>query len=312
MKIRTLVTGIGGDIGQSIGKIILSEQKRFALPVGTDLNNHHSGIFYFKNHHSISPVNSSEYMHEINSIVDKYKIDVIVPTSEAEIREFHKRPLPFKVPILMANSLALSVGLDKMNTIEFFKSNQLPYPETKILRDIKRFENPLIIKSRTSSGSKEIHRILNQKDLDYFGEKFPDFIAQELLESKDEYTCGVFRDGKSEAQCIIYKRKLLGGFSWSGELVRNEEIDHLCKLIAEKLNLEGSINIQLKLKDGVPMVFEINPRFSSTVLFRHLMGFKDFIWSIHHLFKIKDSFEYTPLNNAHFYRGTTEYILKKN
>ena len=51
--------------------------------------------------------------------------------------------------------------------------------------------------------------------------------------------------------------------------------------IAESLDLFGSINIQLRLveKEG-PMVFEINPRFSSTVGMRHMIGFSDLIWSI--------------------------------
>ena len=31
---------------------------------------------------------------------------------------------------------------------------------------------------------------------------------------------------------------------------------------------------------GLPIIFEINPRFSSTVAFRHRLGFRDFVWSV--------------------------------
>jgi carbamoyl-phosphate synthase large subunit len=38
--------------------------------------------------------------------------------------------------------------------------------------------------------------------------------------------------------------------------------------------------VQLRLTDKGPRVFEINPRFSSTVLMRHRMGFSDVLWAI--------------------------------
>ena len=56
------------------------------------------------------------------------------------------------------------------------------------------------------------------------------------------------------------------------------------------------------------MVFEINPRFSSTVLFRHLLGFKDVIWAIEA--QMNNSIEsYSPPSvNTKFYKGFSEYI----
>jgi carbamoyl-phosphate synthase large subunit len=40
------------------------------------------------------------------------------------------------------------------------------------------------------------------------------------------------------------------------------------------------MNIQMRLTDKGPRVFEINPRFSSTVLMRHRLGFSDVLWAI--------------------------------
>jgi carbamoyl-phosphate synthase large subunit len=54
----------------------------------------------------------------------------------------------------------------------------------------------------------------------------------------------------------------------------------MCARIAEGLDLRGSMNVQLRLTDEGPRVFEINPRFSSTVLMRHRMGFSDVLWAI--------------------------------
>lgn len=83
----------------------------------------------------------------------------------------------------------------------------------------------------------------------------------------------------------------------------------LLKQIAEKIDLVGSINVQLKLSSKGPCVFEINPRFSGTVKFRHMMGYQDLIWSIEDSLDLPIS-KYTAVEaGKKFYRGYEEYIL---
>ena len=75
------------------------------------------------------------------------------------------------------------------------------------------------------------------------------------------------------------------------------------------LNLEGCINIQLKIHKEMPIVFEINPRFSSTILFGHLLGFKDLEWSLQE-FLGEEISDYTqPQVGKCFYKGYNEYIF---
>ena len=63
----------------------------------------------------------------------------------------------------------------------------------------------------------------------------------------------------------------------------NEAINSMCKTIAEGLDLHGSMNIQLRITVNGPRVFEINPRFSSTTLMRHIVGFTDVLWVLDEL-----------------------------
>ena len=77
------------------------------------------------------------------------------------------------------------------------------------------------------------------------------------------------------------RRRLSSSVTSFAQVVNNPLIEALCVNIADSLDLFGSINVQLRLVgDNVPMVFEINPRFSSTVGMRHSIGFCDVIWSI--------------------------------
>ena len=80
-------------------------------------------------------------------------------------------------------------------------------------------------------------------------------------------------------------------------------------MIAVSLNLQGRINVQLRYTACGPVTFEINPRFSSTVVFRHLLGFQDLLWSLYELKNIPLK-PYTQVKeNTRIYRAAREYII---
>ena len=134
---------------------------------------------------------------------------------------------------------------------------------------------------------------------------------QEYLEG-DEYTCGIFRKKNGEVKTIAFRRQLSsnnGGYTLYGEVVQNSVIDRLLLNISEKINLNGSINVQLRLSNSnIPYVFEFNPRFSSTVLFRHLIGYEDLIWAIKEYFNIETNIDIKIKFGVKFYKGYNEYI----
>ena len=70
------------------------------------------------------------------------------------------------------------------------------------------------------------------------------------------------------------------------------------------------MNIQLRLTDDGPIVFEINPRLSSTLVFRDMLGFKDLEWWIQSKTKQKISSYNKPKAGTLFYRGISEYIVQ--
>ena len=101
---------------------------------------------------------------------------------------------------------------------------------------------------------------------------------------------------------------MIGGFSSFGSREEHPAISKLLHQLAVLLDLRGSINVQLRLVNRTPMIFEINPRFSSTVLFRHMMGFEDVIWSIQD--KLEMSIDTYHINHSinKFYKGFSEYV----
>ena len=277
---KILVTGCGGDIGLAVGRILLDEKAADSV-IGCDIQEDHAGKVFFDRCFVIERATAPNYIDTLLRLVKEEGIDLVIPTSEPELRTlcandfFGRREL-----FLTANQKAMEIGFDKYRTAEFLQKNGLPHPWTQIATDGRPQEFPCILKSRTGCGSKDVcilteEQYHRQKD---YGE---DDIFQELIAEDDaEYTCGVFRSSSGEVRSIILRRKLRGGLTGSGIVEVNPEIEQLLNALAMYLDLQGGINVQLRMRAGVPYVFEINPRFSSTVRFRHKLGFSDVIWSM--------------------------------
>ena len=309
---RVLVTGCGGDIGQSVGKI-LNESKKIKKIYGCDISNKNAGIFIFKNFFISKPCNDKRYLTNLKSFINSNQINLVIPISEPELRFFSNNKILRigNAKLLMPSSIAMNIGFDKFLTYDFLKKIQAPFPKTKLFTDcsiVKKF--PVIIKSRFGSGSSSVEII---KNVEHFNFKKNDYnenyIIQEYIQGdNNEYTCGLFRSKSGEIRTIIIKRELLGGFTVYGEVVKNSQIDKLLIKIAKSIELIGSINVQLKLTPKGPIVFEINPRFSSTVRYRDLLGFKDVIWSIEDHFNKSLSVYKNSSFGKKIYKGFTEYI----
>ena len=310
-QINILLLGAGGDIGQSIFKI-LNEIDWIKTIVGTDININSASSLIFDQYYQVPKCIHEDYSSVISKIIIDEKITLILPVSEPEIRYFFQKGINFinDIPLVLVNPLTLSTALDKFKTVEFLKQYNLPYPKTQRQDDQLTLNYPIIAKSNTGSGSKSIVLVEDELDLNYVKRKFPNHILQQFLpEDEGEYTCGLFCSSNGEIRHIVFKRDLMSGFSVFGQIVENDSIDQLLVKIATKLNLRGSINVQLRIVNGSPYVFEINPRFSSTVRFRDLFGFKDVLWVL------EDQLEYTlssykkPLKSSKFYKGFNEYIV---
>lgn len=310
-KVNILVTGCGGDIGQSVGKI-LNESECVGNLYGCDISDKNAAQFIYSNFFLGLRCTDENYVSNLEAIVASKEIDIVIPISEPELRFFSKMNISKigTATMIMASPEALKIGFDKLETADFLKKEGLPFPISHDINLVETVENfPVILKSRTGSGSSNVSLVRDNESFQTIKKNNPDYVVQEFLEGDNgEFTCGVFRSSKGIIRTIIFKRELMGGFTGYGEVVSNNEITHILTEIASKLNLIGSINVQLRLTIKGPVVFEINPRFSSTVRFRDLFGFADVRWSIEDKMNYPLS-EYTDTSiGKKLYKGFNEYI----
>jgi carbamoyl-phosphate synthase large subunit len=232
---------------------------------------------------------------------------------EAEIGRLAKEGITeiAGVPVLFASAEAVSVGLDKLATARFLESHSLPFPWTDLAGERNPRQLPCILKPRVGNGGRDVLQVGDRELARRYREVRPHDVWQELLLPDDqEYTCGVYRSLRGEVRVVTIRRIWRYGKTVAGEVIENPEIERYVTLIAERLGLQGSINVQLRLTEHGPIAFEINPRFSGTVVFRHLLGFQDFLWSLQEArgFGV-DPFTRVP-SGTQFFLGAEHHVVR--
>lgn len=310
-ELNILVTGCGGDIGYGVGRILKRSGYGKAI-IGTDITDDHGGLSIFDKCLVISRADSSNYLSEIERIIHRHLIDIIIPCSEAETKCLSDNGLiedAFGAIVIAPNKKAFDICADKLKTVNFLQKEGLLYPWTVVVGEGEPKGLPCIIKNRSGAGSKNLC-IITKENLEMNRTRKGDIWQELLLPDDEEYTCGIFRSKFGISRFISFNRKLHGGHTVSGRIIENDQINLLLSKVAESLHLVGSINAQLRLTLRGPVIFEINPRFSSTLGFRDLLGFKDVIWSIDDKLGLPLKDYDPPKAGTRIYRYAQEIIIK--
>ena len=222
------------------------------------------------------------YLETIQSLLVENDIDTIIPMTEPELQVIS--PLARELGInrcITSGEKVIEVGVDKLATIDALKELGLPVPWTYLAQDRLPDTYPCILKTRFGTGSRTVFVINDRTEAQTFVEKYPEAIFQEILEPADrEITCAVYRSDDERVTSLVMLRRLIGGYTGWAKVIDDDSASQMCETIAKGLNLRGSMNIQMRLTSQGPRVFEINPRFSSTVLMRHRIGFSDVLWAL--------------------------------
>ncbi len=290
---KILISAANADVCLSMARILKSDEfYRAAHLTGLAPDGPWPARQYFDDVLAIPMVHDPDYESELIRIVDELQPDVFIPFSEAELSWFNRNPdvlTKLRTKVIINPAVVLGVFLDKKDTADYLQGLGVPVPMTYEPAAIRLNYLPVIMKPRRSAGSKNMAIIRNEAQLQGFQEQYKDqlsnFVAQELIDVQDaEFTCGVWRCGPDLRYCT-FRRRLQGGMTGFARVEQDDAIDQALEKIASSLQGDFFINVQLRLRDSVPYVFEINPRFSSTVMMRHKIGFCDFIWTLNYLFQ---------------------------
>lgn len=305
-----LLTGCGGDIAISIARFARADGLARRI-VGADVRTDHPGQAYFDAVHVLPPARAPDYGEALQALIAREEPRLVVPLSEAELSRLltDGALAGGATRFLAANARALQAGLDKLETFRVLSEAGIHTPRTGLVGETEPDFGSFIIKPRRGQGSKNIVLAEPWSRAHLLATRQGDLWQELLPDAEEEYTCGVIRLPGLGVRTIALRRKLGGGLTVAATVVENELIDRMLEVLAEALALEGAINVQLRMHHGRPYVFEINARFSSTVGFRHRIGFRDFLWSLEHALGREPSPYRPAAAGTRLYRVSEEVIL---
>lgn len=307
-----LISGIGGDIGLGVARILRMWGWEGKLS-GFDVHPNHPGRLFVDKCHVGPSAKEPQYLNWVEEKALNESAGLFIPTSEAEIHLLAEKGLDSigRATILRLDSETVLSSLDKNRCLEILAEKGIEVPRFGIVGASDPDEFPVIVKPRSGRGSRQVSRFDTIEEFTRLAQE--GFVWQSFLSPEsEEYTCAIFRSRRRQTRVLLMRRTLIRGSTGIGEVVENEAINGYITAIANSLDFRGSLNVQLRLTSQGPLVFEINPRLSSTLVFRDKMGFFDLRWWIQEALG-KTATPAVPSTQGPrvgtlFYRGTAEYF----
>lgn len=286
-QVRVLVLGVGGNVSQGIIKALRSSKLDIAL-IGACISPSSAGL-YLCDLAYISPyANEETFIPWLIQVCNDEQIDIVLTGVEENINAIMKQYDAFTAgttAIFKAVSYdKLVIGQDKYLTCEWLKANGCNYPKYCLLSDRTAVEElvakigfPLIAKPRNGKSSNGVVKVTTQEELDTIADR-ADYVLEECIgTSDDEYTIGCYCDKNNTFRdAVIMHRKLVNGSTDFARIVDNEAILQEVKKICDNFQPVGPLNVQLRLdKNGRPVCFELNVRFSGSTPMRAHFGYED-------------------------------------
>jgi len=309
--VKLLITGAEGDIADALCRIA-RESWPDSVIHGSDISGDPwPRLNGFAAVHRLPHATAPDYLSALAALQGRERFAAIVPVTDAELFALG-RGAQRDLPLIMLDAAWLDFALDKLETPRWLAAAGLPAPRTKELRAATGEDLPVIVKPRRGHGSRGLEIVRTAARLAAVQlERRDEAIAQEYVgEPEGEFTCCLFRDRASgEIRTIALRRQLQGGITGRATVESIPSIDVLLRAMAAAGDLDGSVNVQLRLLDSGPMVFEINPRFSSTVMMRHRLGFRDFVWAVESRLRGKRPEPWVPPIGTRIFRLSREIVV---
>ena len=261
----------GGGAGTIAATKILRASGNYRVILG-DMDKWAAGLRFADKSYILPAGNDERFIDCVRDIIRKEKVDVFIPLVDEEILKSYQLKDEFPdLNILLPEYEFSKTVLDKWNLIKVLEYCNLPYPKTYLASDSKAdLDYPFIIKPRVGRGSRNVMEINKAIQVEAYKTltclAYDNILLQEKIKGK-EYTVSVVVNKVGDVLAVVPKEVInKRGITITAITRENSEICSLCVDIQRKLKPNGPFNVQLiQRDDGVPVVFEINPRYSTTI-----------------------------------------------
>ncbi len=281
-KYRIAVTGCGGGVGQSILKALQDSDYDVVALDGEVLG---TGLYSTFKSYIIPYYNHPDFLTRLLEICKLENISLLFPGLDAELMPLSLNRQAFEnigTTVVVSMPEIITISDNKLELYKQLTHLGINIPYTISAEEFNSDKSlfPLILKPKIGGArSKNVYRIRNKSEWDFtvnfIGKNnLSEYVVMEYIEG-DEYTCGSVNLNNECKGVIVMRRSLRDGDTYKAFTEKNETIENHVRLLMKHLQPFGAINVQLRLKDGIPHIFEINARCSGTTAARALSGFNE-------------------------------------
>lgn len=238
--------------------------------LATDVNPWSPGVHVADAAYEVPLSTAPDYVDTILEVCRRESVDVVVPTIDDELPVFAASKAAFDargVQVVVSPLETTEICNDKVRTCEVLRAASVQaaasYLRSTLPDDVGP---PLFVKPRFGRGSVGAFAARTRRELEFFLDYVPNPCIQQLLEGP-EFTLDMFCDGDGRVISVVPRERVVirSGVIDRGRTVKDERLLALGEACAKAIRFAGPVNIQCRLHDGQPTVFEINPRFSGGI-----------------------------------------------
>lgn len=236
----------------------------------TDIDHLSPGVRTADRAYRVPMATAPGYLEAIESICLGESVGLIVPTIDDELPLFGAARSRFQAQgtyVAASDALAARICNDKYLTCQYLAAHAVPaaaawVPET-LPADLSL---PVFVKPRHGRGSVGAFAAADARELAFFLGYVDQPVVQTYLEGP-EFTIDVLCGFDGTVLSVVPRERVVirAGTTDRGRTSGDRALIELGARCARALRLVGAANVQCRVVDGRPVVFEVNPRFSGGI-----------------------------------------------
>ena len=236
----------------------------------TDVNGLSPGVHVADRAFRVPLATEPGYMEAVEDICVSERVRLVIPTIDDELPLFgawRTRLGDVGVRVAASTRLVAEICNDKFLTSHYLAAQGVPVAETFLPTALPSdLAFPVFVKPRIGRGSVGAFAARTRRELEFFLEYVDSPVVQRFLDGP-EFTIDVLSDFDGQPISVVPRERVVirAGTSDRGRTVNDTSLIDLGTRCAHALRLVGAANVQCRVVDGRPYIFEVNPRFSGGI-----------------------------------------------
>jgi carbamoyl-phosphate synthase large subunit len=318
-RINVLVTGAGALLGQGILRCIQMAERPVRI-ITADPDPRATGHWLGHCACLIPPASDPQYLEAIENIAEEEEISLIFVGTDVELGIFSRGKdnlfRKFHALTVVSPLKAIEIANDKILTSRFLRDEGFSFVDCALASDrenverlVEKFGFPLFGKPRIGARSVGAFKIADRGVLEEVCAKNPDYFIGEYLSEEDgEFTAGCLVTNGRCKSIVVLRRDLRDGNTYRAYAETSGRFDRLLGQVAERLGIFGPCNLQFRLRNAEPVIFEINARFSGTTPIRAIFGYNEVSHLLDYLIEGKE-IPRAVIRNGSVYRAWCDIFV---